>query len=127
MLTEAIKILLDELSDDDLMDICDYCRERLESERTRMLKNNLERVTGLKVDGSNRMMVYSYIRAMLVYQMATEGIADVQISKAINRDRTTVVYLRRKWEHALKHPEMYPDVMPYWKKFQKTIKNCNDD
>lgn len=121
MLTNEIKILLDELSYDDLKAICNYCHDKIDSKRSKDLKTAIEQVSGLNIDGKSRTMYHTFLRAMFTYQMSAEGFTDAQIAETINKDRTTIIYLRKKWQHVMKYPQLYPDIMPYWNKFQKII------
>lgn len=62
-------------------------------------------------------------RALVAYQLKSEGWSNYRIERVLHRDHSTVVYLRRKVADAFELPGMYRDIIRIWDKFQERIKD----
>ena len=62
-------------------------------------------------------------RALVAYQLYSEGWSNYQIERALRRDHATVVYLRHKVSDMFLLPGMYRDIIRLWENFQERIKD----
>lgn len=70
-------------------------------------------VTGMKPDeytGKSRKRDLFYIRMIFVYYCYREGMKISDIAKYVNRDRTTLIYLPKKFEDEKKYNDEFRDL-----------------
>lgn len=61
-------------------------------------------------------------RAMIVYQMRTEGFTLKTIGRHLVRHHAAVYHLQKKMEDVIEYPNLFPLEMDLWKRFQEKIK-----
>lgn len=88
------------------------------------LLNKMEMILGEPVLSKSREVRYVWARAMVVYQMMTEGFGVTETGRMIGKNHSTITYLRHRMKDALDYPAAYRDIIDMWNKFKKLI---NDD
>lgn len=64
-----------------------------------------------------------WARTMVAYQMCREGYSTGEIGRQMEKDHSTIIFLRNKMRDVFSMPRMYGDILEIWDKFQKQIGN----
>lgn len=92
-------------------------------ERFPELLRVLEQTMGEPMDFRSRESRYVWGRAFIAYTMRGEGFTNQWIADCMGKDHADVFFLCSKMKEALKHPNMYNDVIPLWDDFIKNLNN----
>ena len=80
-----------------------------------------EQACGIKMDNTYRGPAYVDARSIIAYAMHRAGVADRDIAKVINKDRATVIYMRRKLGDALAFPAGNLGLVSRFAEFNKLL------
>lgn len=96
-----------------------------ESAKARALHRRLERImtelTGEKLPVNTREPRFTTRRAMIASAMHEAGVRDSLTALLIGRDRTTVIYLRRRLDDMLSVPNAYRREVSEWTLFKSKL------
>lgn len=87
--------------------------------RCSVLMGDFKDATGINITYHCRDAMQVWGRAMVAYQMYTEGYSTSEIGRQMMKDHSTIVNLRQKMENALQYPQAYKDIIPIWEKFKQ--------
>lgn len=90
--------------------------------RASILLGEMKRIYGKAISYSNRDAWCVWARTMVAYQMTLEGYSSGEIGRQMEKDHSTIIYLRRKMQDALDYPQAYKDIIPIWERFQELIR-----
>lgn len=97
-------------------------RMKMPMSRPAALKKMMADILGVDdVPLKCRVSEYTWARNIIAYQLVKEGMTDAEAGALLGKCRSSVTYMRRRVEEALKYPKQYPDVIYIWKQFQKRI------
>lgn len=60
-------------------------------------------------------------RYFVAYQLLLDGYSTNQAGKVISKNHTTVMNARERVKWAIEKPQMYPDEIAIWQKFQELL------
>ena len=69
----------------------------------------------------SRKTQYTWARNMIAYQLSMEGMTDAAIGISLEKDRSSVYYMRHRVDEALANQWQYQDVIYIWKQFKEKI------
>jgi hypothetical protein len=80
-------------------------------------------ILGEPVKLKSRESRYVWARAMVAYQMIQEGYSTFEVGKVLDKDHSSVIYLRNRMSDALAYEYAYQDIVDIWKRYQTLIKD----
>lgn len=71
---------------------------------------------------NSRISAYVWARAFIAYELYLEGFSEYEIGSMIQRNHSSVNYLKQKMEDVIKMPDIFSDINIFWKQFKELIK-----
>lgn len=124
-----LKRRIAKLSLDQKVELRDYITEQIDTcplhnrGRFTYLLNKMEAVLGKRVQLIARNPDDVWARTMIAYEMILEGYTFGEIGRQMEKNHSTVMYLKKKMEDALSLPRAYRDILSIWYTFKSTIDN----
>lgn len=99
-------------------------RESKSPLRCSILLGDMAKVMGRESIGyHSRESCEVWARTMVAFQMCKEGYTTGEIGRQMEKDHSTIIFLRNKMRDVFSMPRMYGDILEIWDKFQKQIGN----
>lgn len=92
--------------------------------RCSILMGVMAEVYGVESIGyHNRNASDVWARTMVAFQMLKEGYETTEVGRQMEKDHSTVIYMRKKMQDVFSLPQAYRDILEIWDKFQKRIQD----
>ena len=85
-----------------------------------------EQVTNMVNDPSKKDNDSVFVRTLTVWRMIEEGYTKMDISRAIGRDHSTIVYIHKLMKTAKQLPNAYRTHLYFFDKLNKSLNDAND-
>lgn len=81
----------------------------------------MESVTGYPLDLHTRRRESTMERAMVAYQLISEGFSTTEVGRCLQRDHSTVIHYRNMIEDMMVYARLTPNEFTTWLKFKNAI------
>lgn len=85
----------------------------------------MDEILGESVMRKNRDARLVWGRAMIAFQLRSEGLTENMVGRILGKREATIFNLERKMADMMEVPEAYKDIMPIWVKFKEKINDIH--
>ena len=95
-------------------------------ERCATIMSAVEQVTNMTNDPARKDNDSVFVRTLTAWRMMDEGYTKMDISRAIGRDHSTIVYIHKLRKTAEQLPNAYRQHLYFFDKLNKSLNDAND-